>query len=318
MELPTTTWECLLLTRAYEAFNAPRPENRAGCKAAACDEAYDYCARVIQANSRTFHLASSLLPKQKRRAVQALYAFCRATDDLIDKSEHPEHVEQTLRNWRIRLTSNPTVYDPVPLAWTDAQARYNIPAGYAMQLIEGIGRDLVQNRYATFAELADYCYGVASTVGLMVMHIIDFQGEAALPYAVKLGVALQLTNILRDVGEDWQTGRLYLPTDELSEFGITEPDIDRGTVDDRWRAFMRFQITRTRRLFDEARPGIALLNADGRFAIAAAAGLYRAILEDIEAHDYDVFHRRAHVGFWSKIGRLPAIWWDTRTLVKPE
>src|SRR5271165_3129825 len=98
MELPTTTWECLLLTRAYEAFHAPLPESRVDYETAACEEAYIYCARVIQANSRTFHLAASLLPKQKRRAVQALYAFCRATDDLIDKSQHPEEADRTLRN----------------------------------------------------------------------------------------------------------------------------------------------------------------------------------------------------------------------------
>src|SRR5579883_1747940 len=115
-------------------------------------------------------------------------------------------------------------------AWTDTQARYHIPHGYVTQLIEGIARDLRQQRYATFSDLTGYCYGVASTVGLMVMHIINFQGAAALPYAVKLGIALQLTNILRDVGEDWQTGRLYLPLDELAQFGLCEDDIAIGQI----------------------------------------------------------------------------------------
>jgi 15-cis-phytoene synthase len=146
----------------------------------------------------------------------------------------------------------------------------------------------------------------------MSMHIVGFESRDALPYAVKLGIALQLTNSLRDIGEDWQTGGLYLPLNELAEFGLCEADIAAARVDDRWRAFMRFQIDRVQRLYDEAAPGIALLNVDGRFAIAAAAELYRAILGDIEAHDYDVFHRRAHVGLWGKLSHLPGIWWNSR------
>ncbi len=199
----------------------------------------------------------------------------------------------------------------MPLAWADAQARYSIPRGYAEQLINGVSRDLTQKRYQTFADLTEYCYGVASTVGLMSMHIVGFENEDAVPYAVKLGIALQLTNILRDIGEDWQAGRLYLPLDELAAFGLTTRDIATGHMDERWRAFMRFQINRVQALYDEAMPGIACLNTDGRFAIAAAASLYRAILSDIEAHDYDVFRRRAHLGTWGKLNRLPGIWWNS-------
>ncbi len=146
----------------------------------------------------------------------------------------------------------------------------------------------------------------------MSMHIIGFAGEQAIPYAIKLGVALQITNILRDIGEDWRTGRVYLPMDELTAYGLTEADLDKGQVDDRWRAFMHFQIERNRRLYAEARPGIALLNRDGRFAVAAASELYSAILNDIEAHDYDVFNRRAHVSAWGKVRKLPGIWWRNR------
>jgi phytoene synthase len=119
---------------------------------------------------------------------------------------------------------------------------------------------------------------------------------------------LQLTNILRDVGEDWRAGRLYLPQQELAEYGLAEADIAAGRIDDRWRSFMRFQIGRTRQLYAEAMPGIALLDSDGRFAIAAAADLYRRILDDIEIHDYDVFTRRAHLSAWDKLRRLPGIW----------
>ncbi|MBU1879175.1 MAG: squalene/phytoene synthase family protein, partial [Chloroflexi bacterium] len=188
------------------------------------------------------------------------------------------------------------------------RARYRIPAEYAHQLLDGVAQDLQVTRYSTFDDLAGYAYGVASTVGLMTMHIIGFAGQEAVRYAVKLGVALQLTNILRDVGEDWAAGRLYLPQDELADFCISEADIAAGQVTAGWQPFIRFQVQRTRRLYAEALPGIALLHQDGRLAILAAAELYQAILDDIEAHDGDVFTRRAHIGAWGKLRRLPGIW----------
>ncbi len=147
----------------------------------------------------------------------------------------------------------------------------------------------------------------------MAMHIVGFAGHKAIPYAIKLGVALQLTNILRDVQEDWENGRLYLPAEELRMFNLSEDDIAAGNIDHRWRAFMRFQIRRARQLYAEALPGVALLGKSGRFAIAAAAELYRAILDDIEEHDYDVFNRRAHTTKQEKLRHLPGIWWRAKT-----
>ncbi len=318
MVMELAAWEHRLLSWAYEALTSPTIDSRIETGANELDSAYTYCARITRTNSRTFTMASALLPQDKRRAARALYAFCRSTDDLVDETRGLDHAEQIFESWRARLSNpHPAANDPVPLAWADAQARFRIPRGYAEQLIAGVGRDRTQRRYQTFAELTEYCYGVASTVGLMAMHIIGFQGHDALAYAVKLGIALQLTNILRDVGEDWRAGRLYLPLDELAEFGLAESDIAAGRVDDRWRAFMRYQIERVERLYGESEPGIALLHADGRFATSAAAELYRAILRDIEAHDYDVFHRRAHVGGLGKLSRLPRIWWLSRTLDKP-
>lgn len=313
MAIQTAAWENRLLAWAHEAFASPVVGSHIVSSDQALQSAYAYCKQITQLNSRTFYLACGLLAPEKRRAIYAMYAFCRSTDDLVDKAQQHVNVEQLMGNWRGRLANyHPSAHDPVPLAWADAQRRYNIPHGYADQLIEGITRDLRQNRYESFAELTEYCYGVASTVGLMSMHVIGFRDKAALPYAVKLGIALQLTNILRDVGEDWRSGRLYLPQDELEEFGVSEAAIAEKRVDKAWREFMRFQIARARQLYAEAQPGIAMLDADGRFAIGAAAGLYRAILESIEANDYDVFRQRAYVSAWGKVRRLPAMWWNSR------
>jgi phytoene synthase len=243
--------------------------------------------------------------------VRALYAFCRVTDDIVDRGSSDSRTQ--LEQWRRRiLAHHPPQDDLVAIAWADARLRYRVPVRYGEQLIDGVARDLTQSRYQTFEELAAYCYAVASTVGLMSMHVIGYAGAHAIPYAIKLGVALQLTNILRDVGEDWRAGRLYLPHEDLAQFGLQEEDIARGEVTDNWRAFMRYQIARNRLLYTEAAPGIALLDRDGRFAIGAAAGLYQGILQDIEAHDYDVFSRRAFVSKWGKLRRLPGIWWGCR------
>lgn len=318
--ISSPAWEALLLDRAQNALVSARgnPHPIEADEAALC-AAYQYCELITRDASRTFHLASGLLPNAKKRAARALYAFCRITDNIVDESDDACSARESLDAWRrLSLDSHPTIQPRniqtfVALAWADARARYQIPIGYAEQLIDGVAHDLDKTRYQTFDELAAYSYGVASTVGLMAMHIIGFAGEHALPYAVKLGVALQMTNILRDVGEDWTMGRLYLPLDELAAFGLSEMDIAEGAPHNRWREFMRFQVERNRQLYHDAMPGIALLNAEGRFAISAAAELYCAILDDIQAHDYRVFTRRAHVSTPNKVRRLPGIWWRSRS-----
>ncbi|HYX48462.1 MAG TPA: phytoene/squalene synthase family protein, partial [Ktedonobacteraceae bacterium] len=284
------SWESILLPLAYDAEHQPLASpplsmNDRGL----LDRAYAYCDSITSSNSRTFYLATGLLPAAKRRAMRALYAFCRMSDDIVDCSE--SDAEKMLATWRRRaLTPEPPSTDLVTIAWADTRFRYQIPQRYAEQLIDGVERDLCQKRYRTFEDMVRYAYGVASTVGLMSMHIIGFAGEQAIPYAIKLGIALQITNILRDIGEDWAIGRLYLPMDEMAAFGLSEADLDKGQVNNHWRSFLRFQIERNRRLYAEANPGIALLNKDGRFAVAAASDLYRVILCDIETHDYDVFN----------------------------
>lgn len=313
-------WEQALLEYAHEGINSPAIEHPPHRDPLAVEKGYEACTEVTRHHSRTFTLASGLLPRKKCRAVRALYAFCRTTDDIADRADGDEQTLLTeLCAWRHRALSDQAADDDyLVLAWIDTQATYRIPKPLAEQLIAGVARDLGHVRYRTFEELAAYCYGVASTVGLMAMHIVGFRHTEALPYAVRLGVALQLTNILRDVGEDWRAGRLYLPLDELAQFSLTEADVATGHVDDRWRCFMRFQIDRVRQLYAAALPGVRLLHHEGRLAIGAAAELYCNILKDIEAHDMDVFHRRASLSAREKLMRLPGIWWRANIVGYPE
>jgi phytoene synthase len=314
LQIPVQGWESQLLMWAQEPLMSIQVPRHIHADNHALRSAYQHCEALTRYHSKTFFMASSLLPAEKRRAVRALYAFCRVTDDMVDRPAPAADTLAELTRWKQVVTEgHPPAADPVALAWADTQARFCIPAGYAEQLINGVARDIQQKRYETFADLAEYSYGVASTVGLMAMHIIGFSSVEAVPYAVKLGVALQLTNILRDVHEDWKAGRLYLPQDELRAFNLTEEDIAAERCDDRWQEFMRFQINRTRQLYDESHAGIAMLRMDGRFAIAAAADLYRGILDDIERHHGNIYNRRASVSAFGKLRRLPIIWWRAQT-----
>jgi phytoene synthase len=307
----TLSWENVLLVWADQCADEYETASGIDASAAELEIAYRACAAVTAEHSRTFSMASALLPAPKRRAVRALYAFCRRTDDLVDRAQGD--AQTALETWRVQsLSTHPRRDDPIALAWADTRTRYRIPQGHAEQLVDGVRRDLRQNRYATFDELARYAYGVSSTVGLMSAHIIGFSGPEAIPYAVKLGVALQMTNILRDIVEDWRAGRLYLLLDELAAFDLSEHDIAAGRISAHWQAFMDFQIARNRGLYALAWPGIAMLNRDGRFAIGAAAILYQGILDDIAAHGGDVFTRCSHVGKWGKLRRLPGVWLRTR------
>jgi 15-cis-phytoene synthase len=318
MNVQAYPWERNLMALAHEALELHT--GRAAGEALEpptsplLQEAYRYCDAITQSHSRTFFLASAMLPAGKRRAMRALYAFCRVTDDMVDGNHRAS--ESALQRWRAQaFGEHVSEGSPVALAWADTRARYQIPQRFAEQLVDGVAQDLEQKRYERFEDLATYCYRVASTVGLMAMHIIGYNSNEAIPYAIRLGVALQLTNILRDVGEDWRTGRLYLPKQELCRFGLTEDDVAEGRTDRRWQAFMRFQITRNQRLYREAMPGIAMLAPDGRLAVTAAAELYRAILEDIQAHQGEVFQRRAFVSTPEKLRRIPAIWMKSRSPV---
>lgn len=301
-------WENKLLALAG---NVPHPRTRPFFSYWAGDaslrKAYKQAEKITSRHSKSFYFASGLLPEEKRSAVRALYAFCRTVDDIVDESSDSARDTQ-LDYWRRMIeTASFADDDLVAAAWADTLTRYHIPRHYALQLIDGVARDLFQARYQTFEELATYCYGVASTVGLMSMYIIGFENNDAVPYAIKLGVALQMTNILRDVGQDYKNGRLYLPREELVFYGIQEADIDAGRVTDHWRQFMQFQIERTRQLYRESWAGVKLLEREGQLAVGAASVFYQGILDEIERSDYDVFSRRASLNAWGKLTRLPAL-----------
>lgn len=305
-----THWEHRLMNMAGNiAHPSARPVFSYWAGDAALEKAYELCGKIAANHSKSFFLASALLPEEKRSAVRALYAFCRTVDDIVDEGSIVGR-DVELDYWRglAQGIIHPRPDDLVGQAWVDTRNRFHIPAHYALQLIDGVSRDLSQVRYQTFDELTTYCYGVASTVGLMSMYIVGFKSNEAVPHAIKLGVALQMTNILRDVGEDFRNGRIYLPQEELTSFAISENNLALGKIDTRWRELMKFQLARTRQLYAESAQGIKFLEHDGQLAIGAASDFYQGILQDIEANDYDVFTRRASLGTWGKLSRIPGLW----------
>lgn len=301
VDMPHSEASTLLaaLRRLAEHDGLPASVPSAAQPAITLTDAYRSCVEITRQHSRSFFLSTQLLPPEKRNAIRALYAFCRTSDDIVDQSS--QDATQALASW-VMLVHAPT---PPPdhavlLAWNDTAARYAVPSYLPDELLAGIAMDLTVSRYATFKDLWLYCYRVASVVGLISMHIVG-HGEGAARYAIKLGVALQLTNILRDVGEDARRGRVYLPQEDLERFGLSADDVLNERRDAAFRALMRFEIERAHALYAEAWPGIALLNADGRLAIAAAAEIYRGILGKILASDFDVFQRRAYVPLAEKL-----------------
>jgi 15-cis-phytoene synthase len=274
---------------------------------------------VIRSRSRTFYFATHFLPRRQREGIRALYAFCRATDDLADDGPADWAVMEAWRCQVRRPAEEQT--DPLLFTWARVRQEYAVDRRYEEELIDGMEMDLNFRPYTTWAELENYCYHVASTVGLLSTPIIGLAPgvtfEQAAPYAIRLGIALQLTNILRDVGEDAGRGRIYLPEEDLLRFGLRKEDIATGVQDERFEALMKFEIERNRALYRQALPGIRLLSSQARLAVGAAALLYRAILGEIEAARYRVFCHRAHTSAMKKLALLPGILWTVNTIRDP-
>jgi len=267
------------------------------------DECYRHCRDIARTNSKTFYLSSLFLAPEKRRAVWAVYAFCRTADDIVDQVTPATERLAAIGYWERALLAayDGRADDRIMVALYDAIGRFDIPLRPALDLLRGARLDITVRRYATYDDLREYCYLVASTVGLLTSPILGYTIEAALDYGVALGRAMQMTNILRDVGEDARMGRIYLPLDEMQRFGYSETSLFEEVVDDAFVALMKFQIDRVRRLYAEAEPGIAMLAPESRYTVRLALTLYRQILRSIEANRYDVYSKRAYVPFRSKM-----------------
>ncbi len=267
------------------------------------DECYRHCRDIARTNSKTFYLSSLFLAPDKRRAVWAVYAFCRTADDIVDQVTPAAERLAAIDAWERALlaaySGNPD--DRIMIALYDSVGRFDIPLQPALDLLRGARLDITVRRYESYDHLREYCYLVASTVGLLTSPILGYTTDAALDYGIALGRAMQMTNILRDVGEDARMGRIYLPLDDLQRFNYTESSIFEEVVDDAFVALMKFQIERVRKLYTEAEPGIALLAPESRYTVRLALTLYRKILSSIEANRYDVYTKRAYVPFRSKM-----------------
>jgi len=257
-------------------------------------------------HGRTFYFASQILPAAKKRAIHSAYAYCRVADDLVDREQElgTEVVLARLAVWEDQL-EHPV--DPVAIAYASTRDRYDIPMRPNRDLFTGVRMDLTQAEYPTWDALREYCYCVAGTVGLITAPILGARSDDALPYAVELGIAMQLTNILRDVAEDARLGRLYLPLEDLAAFGVDRASIVAGAPTGDFAGLMRFEIDRARSFYESALTGYASLDVVGQFATVASAHLYGKILGQIEALEYDVFRERAHVSTLHKVREVPYI-----------
>lgn len=279
---------------------------------------YADAARATAAGSKSFFFATRFFPRELARSAHAVYWFCRTTDDIVDECASVDEGRRDLEAWAIatlHALEDRGSPNRVLAVFSDAVARHGIPHELPFELIEGMRMDLNSTRYRTFDELRIFCYRVASVVGLMMSHVIGFEEPAGvdsgLTYAIDLGIAMQLTNILRDLGEDWRRGRIYLPSEEMAQFGYTPEMLGRGEQNPAFRALMEFQIARARRYYLAAQPGIPLLSRDGRFAVQVASDVYRQILRRIEGASYDVFTSRAVVP------PLEKYWIATRRMALP-
>ena len=287
--------------------------------AAEIERAYSYCRQTTRTHSKSFYFCSHFLPREKRRAIYAVYALCRHVDDAVDAAgiRGERDAQAAIERWRTELDAVYTegrASSPVLLAWRDMLSRFRIRQELPLELMRGVLMDTQIKRYETWEELRVYCYRVASVVGLMSSEIFGYEEPRTLSFAEQLGLAMQLTNILRDVGEDARMGRIYLPQGEMRRFGYTEADLLGGKLTEPFFALMRFEIERARALYSEAEPGIPLLNREARFTVLLAARHYARILDEIEHNGYDVFTRRAHLSLPGKLRAAPGIWREARKL----
>lgn len=296
------------------------------------EDAYSKCQAITREHSKTFYLGSQLLQQDEQRVVWAIYNWCRSTDEMVDGPDSGETTMEDLEAWEVRLNKMfrkdaLKVVDAnnwEDLAMADSVKQFSLIERPFQDMVGGMAMDLVKERYATFEELEVYCYRVAGTVGLMTLPVLGFDGlqnftsqqkEDTIRAAMALGVALQLTNILRDVGEDARRNRIYVPTEDLDRFGITHDEIiEAGHTpgllfhEERWTNFMEFQMDRCEKFYVEAEAGIVGLSESNRMGVMAALFVYRGILPVVRRNKYDNFSQRAYVDFSEKCFLMAQAW----------
>jgi phytoene synthase len=275
-------------------------------------DAYAECRRVAHRYGANFSVGFRFLPRAKRDAVYASYAFCRYVDDVVDERPGAD-VRERIDAWEKELercyAGSPT--RAVTRALADTVSRYPIPKSAFAGLIEGCRMDLVKKRYANFEELMVYSELVATTISTMSLAIFGYRGEAAPERGRDLATAFQLTNILRDVGEDLEKDRIYLPQDELSRFGVSEGDLKAKRVTKEFSEFMRFQVQRVRDCYHRAEPLLSLISPDTRRCTCLMGSVYYKVLERIEESGYRVFGPRLGLSFGEKLGLVGRTYWES-------
>jgi phytoene synthase len=267
---------------------------------AALEDSYAYCRRVARSRARNFYYSFVLLSRAQRDAMCAVYAFMRYCDDLSDE---PGASRAALDQWRAALDealAGRCGAHPVLPAFHDTVIRYRIPPRYFHEMIDGVASDLEPRRFETFAQLYRYCYQVASTAGLTTIHIFGFESPEALPLAEKCGIAFQLTNILRDIREDAERGRIYLPAEDLARFHVTPDDIRAGLRTPEFIDLMDFETSRAREYYKESQPLVGLVDRRSRASLGALISIYSRLLDRIERSNYDVFSHRISLPAWEK------------------
>jgi 15-cis-phytoene synthase len=281
------------------------------------EESYRCCTRIARTQARNFYYSFLCLPPQKRASMCAIYAFMRYSDDISDDGGGDR--EARMGAWRAALDrafEGDYGDSPILPAFHDTVKRHRIPRQYFHDLIDGAVMDLTPRRYETFAEAHDYCYHVASVVGLVCIHVWGFSDPRAVELAVDNGIAFQWTNILRDLREDAQMGRVYLPQEDLRRFAYTEEELRQGIENEAFHALMRFQVERAAEYYDRSESLVELIEPDSRPCLRAMRAIYRGILDRIVAQDYDVFRHRARVPTWKKLLIATEAWWQSRKIAR--
>lgn len=272
------------------------------------EQSHAYCERISRERAKNFYYSFLLLPRPKRQAMCAIYAFMRECDD---RSDAPGATLEGVVQWRAELDAALAGALPEHSVWpafADTARRYNIPARYFHEMMDGVSSDFETRTIGTFDELYRYCYLVASIVGLTIIHIFGFEDPKALELAEKCGIAFQLTNILRDVREDAGNARVYLPAEDLARFGVQPEELNQTRLTPQLRDLLQSEGARARKFYDESRPLLDLVHRDSRSALWALMEIYRRLLDRIEAEGYPVLERRVSLPAREKIGIVLRAW----------